>query len=354
MTGTFLDYLPPTATELPRVVSAHLESPSPLTPLGRQGARGGQHDERARPRSQTPSPTRSASTTSSCRPRRSASGSCCEALAPAARAPALAGRGVALLAEHGDDAKVLAGGQSLVPLLNFRLAAPAVLVDLDQRAGAGQGRGRRRSRACGCAVRAARAGAPRRRRSPPVRCWRLALPYVGHVATRNRGTVGGSIAHADAAAELPLVLTALGGEVEVTAAVGRAALVAAEDFFVSHLTSCLEPDELVTEVRFPVPAPGWGAGFAGGRAAPRRLRGLRRRLRAARRGRRRRGGAARRRRGGRPAAAAARGRRGCPGGHALRARRALAAAAEAARAAVEPSDGCTPRPSTAGTWRACW
>ena len=84
---------------------------------------------------------------------------------------------------------------------------------------------------------------------------------MGHVATRNRGTVGGSIAHADAAAELPLVLQTLGGEVEVTAASG-ARLVAAEEFFVSHLTSCLEADEIVTEVRFPSVGDGWGAGFA--------------------------------------------------------------------------------------------
>ena len=89
----------------------------------------------------------------------------------------------------------------------------------------------------------------------------LALPYVGHVATRNRGTVGGSIAHADAAAELPLLLQTLGGEVEVTGPSG-ARLVPADEFFVSHLTSCLEPDEMVIEVRFPVTGAGWGAGFA--------------------------------------------------------------------------------------------
>jgi carbon-monoxide dehydrogenase medium subunit len=89
----------------------------------------------------------------------------------------------------------------------------------------------------------------------------LALPYVGHVATRNRCTVGGSIAHADAAAELPLLLQTLAGEVEVTGPAG-ARLVASEEFFVSHLTSCLEADEIVTQVRFPSGGPGWGAGFA--------------------------------------------------------------------------------------------
>jgi carbon-monoxide dehydrogenase medium subunit len=84
---------------------------------------------------------------------------------------------------------------------------------------------------------------------------------VGHVATRNRGTVGGSIAHADAAAELPLVLQTLGGEVEITGQSGSR-LVPAGTFFVTHLTSCLEPGEIVTEVRFPVGCAGWGSGFA--------------------------------------------------------------------------------------------
>jgi carbon-monoxide dehydrogenase medium subunit len=167
---------------------------------------------------------------------------------------------LALLSAHGDDAKVIAGGQSLVPLLNFRLAAPAVLVDLNHLAWLG-----------GIALdgAAVRIGALCRQRDLEQHAvalaacplLALALPCVGHVATRNRGTVGGSIAHADAAAELPLVLQTLGGEVEVTGASG-ARLVPAEEFFVSHLTSCLEPDELVTEVHFPAGGAGWGSGFA--------------------------------------------------------------------------------------------
>jgi carbon-monoxide dehydrogenase medium subunit len=166
---------------------------------------------------------------------------------------------LALLAEHGDDAKVIAGGQSLVPLLNFRLAAPAVLVDLGQvpaLALVGVAEGSVRVGAL-CTQRALERHAEARAACPLLG---LALPYVGHVATRNRGTVGGSIAHADAAAELPLLLQTLGGEVEVTGPSG-ARLVAAEDFFVSHLTSCLEADEIVTEVRFPSGADGWGAAF---------------------------------------------------------------------------------------------
>ena len=166
---------------------------------------------------------------------------------------------LALLAEHGDDAKLLAGGQSLVPMLNFRLAAPPVLVDLNRLTrlgGVEVGDSVRIGALCTQRDLERHAGALG---ACPLLA--LALPYVGHVATRNRGTVGGSIAHADAAAELPLLLQTLGGEVEVSTQAG-ARLVPAEEFFVSHLTSCLEPGEIVTEVRFPVTGPGWGAGFA--------------------------------------------------------------------------------------------
>lgn len=167
---------------------------------------------------------------------------------------------LAILQGHGDEAKVIAGGQSLVPLLNFRLAAPTVLVDPGQIPALGMINlaGDRVCVGALCTQRdlerhgAALAACP---------LLALALPYVGHVATRNRGTVGGSIAHADAAAELPLLLQTLGGEVEITGQAG-VRLVAADEFFVSHLTSCLEPEELVTEVRFPSTGAGWGAGFA--------------------------------------------------------------------------------------------
>lgn len=167
---------------------------------------------------------------------------------------------IALLAEHGDDAKVIAGGQSLVPLLNFRLAAPVMLVDLNQVPALAM---------VDVAEGAVRVGALCVQRDlernldalDACPLLRLALPYVGHVATRNRGTVGGSIAHADAAAELPLVLQTLAGEVEVTGPSG-ARVVAAEEFFVSHLTTCLDVAEIVTEVRFPACGPGWGSGFA--------------------------------------------------------------------------------------------
>ena len=167
---------------------------------------------------------------------------------------------LALLAEHGDDAKVLAGGQSLDAGAQLPARGPCVLVDLGQVPALAM---------IDVADGAVRVGAMcsqrdlERHADALAACplLQLALPFVGHVATRNRGTVGGSIAHADAAAELPLVLQTLAGEVEVTGPSG-ARLVPAEEFFVSHLTSCLEPDEIVTEVRFPAGGAGWGAGFA--------------------------------------------------------------------------------------------
>ena len=137
------------------------------------------------------------------------------------------GGGRAALAEDGDDAKVLAGGQSLVPALNMRLLRPSVLVDVNRVAGSTTSR--------------ARTDAPGRRDRPPGRpaaARRIpllaeCLPHVGHSVTRNRGTVGGSVAHADAAAELPLALTACGGSAS-TSTPGRRTI-PAEEFFVTHL-----------------------------------------------------------------------------------------------------------------------
>jgi len=141
----------------------------------------------------------------------------------------------AVLAEHGDEAKVLAGGQSLVPVLNFRLLRPAVLVDVNHVAGLDAIEGER----VGATVRQNDFGG--------VPLAEQALPFVGHFTTRNRGTVGGSIAHADASAELPLCLLVLGGSVRTSK--GRE--LAADDFFVSHFTTALEPDELLVETVWP-------------------------------------------------------------------------------------------------------
>jgi CO/xanthine dehydrogenase FAD-binding subunit len=165
---------------------------------------------------------------------------------------------VSLLGEHGDDAKVMAGGQSLVPLLALRLARPAVLVDVNRVAeldGINGGDG-------------LRVGALTRHRVAERSAVILAeqplvpeaLRFVGHAAIRNRGTIGGTIAHADPAAELPAVLLALDGGVEVRSA-RSARTIAAADLFEGFLSTTLEPDELLTEVWFPRRREGAGWSF---------------------------------------------------------------------------------------------
>jgi CO/xanthine dehydrogenase FAD-binding subunit len=165
---------------------------------------------------------------------------------------------LALLAEHGDDAKVLAGGQSLVPLLNFRLAAPAHLVDINR---IGSLAYVRRS---GGALRIGAATRQSVLEESPVtaRHWPLlidALRWVAHQQIRNRGTVGGSLAHADPAAELPVASAALDARFHVRSTRGSRTL-EWRDFFVTHLTTALEPDELLVEVEVP-PVPE-GSGWA--------------------------------------------------------------------------------------------
>jgi aerobic carbon-monoxide dehydrogenase medium subunit len=155
---------------------------------------------------------------------------------------------VDLLAEHGDEAKVLAGGQSLLPLLSLRLARPGILVDINpvaELATISDGSGLE----LGAMVRhrAAERSADVRTEAPLVT---EALGLVGHAAIRSRGTIGGSVAHADPAAELPAVLLALDGEVVATSRRG-ARTVAARDLFAGFLTTTLEPDELLTAVRLP-------------------------------------------------------------------------------------------------------
>ncbi len=155
---------------------------------------------------------------------------------------------LAVLTEGGPDAKPIAGGQSLVPALNMRLVRPSVLVDLN-RAGL-DGIEENGSVRIGATIhQAALAGDVRVH--PLVRA---ALPFVGHFVTRNRGTVGGSIAHADGAAELPLCLVALGGSVVVEGPEGRREI-PADAFFVTHFSTALRPGELVVETVWPLDVP---------------------------------------------------------------------------------------------------
>ncbi len=163
---------------------------------------------------------------------------------------------VALLAEHGGDAKVIAGGQSLVPLLALRLARVDHLVDIN---GVESLSGIRTENGL-------RIGAVTRHRaaekSPLVMeqapLLGAALQQVGHVAIRNRGTIGGSLAHADPAAELPAALLALDGRVTATSSRGTRTI-NASDLFAGFLTTSLEPDELLTEIALPPwnPKAGW-------------------------------------------------------------------------------------------------
>lgn len=165
-------------------------------------------------------------------------------------APESVGEALDLLAEHSHDGKVLAGGQSLVPLLNMRLARPAVLIDLNRVAGLDYIREDNGTVAIGAMTRQRTV-----ERSPMVReklplLWE-AIRFVGHPQIRNRGTVGGSLAHADPSAELPAVAVASGATLVARSPRGERTL-DAEEFFVSYLATALEPDELLTEVRFPV------------------------------------------------------------------------------------------------------
>jgi aerobic carbon-monoxide dehydrogenase medium subunit len=173
---------------------------------------------------------------------------------------------VSLLAEHGDDAKVLAGGQSLVPLLNMRLARPECLVDITRIAelgGAAPVNGQLELRA---AVRQADAEDSSAVETG-VPLLHEALEHVAHREIRNAGTVCGSAAHADSAAEIPAVCLALDAEMVAASSRGTR-VIAARDFYVSYLETALDPDELLTAIRLPVQAPGTGASFL--EVAPRR------------------------------------------------------------------------------------
>jgi carbon-monoxide dehydrogenase medium subunit len=159
---------------------------------------------------------------------------------------------IAILAEHGYDAKVLAGGQSLVPLLNMRFARPEVLVDIT-RVGELRGISTSDETWIGATTSQATVLADEavRSRTPMLV---EAMRWVAHPAIRNRGTLGGTVAHADPAAEAPAVVVALDGELTIQGPRGERA-VDAEDFFQGSFTTALDPDEVLTGVRFPFASP---------------------------------------------------------------------------------------------------
>ena len=165
---------------------------------------------------------------------------------------------LALLAEHGDDAKVLAGGQSLVPLMAMRMGRPAVVVDIGRVPGlAAIEVGADGSCSIGALVRhaAAERSADVASHAPLVH---RAMPLIAHRAIRTRGTVVGSIAHADPAAEMPAVAVAVGATMTATSASGERSIAAA-DFFEGYLQTALRADEILTRVTFPA----WPAGAVG-------------------------------------------------------------------------------------------
>jgi carbon-monoxide dehydrogenase medium subunit len=167
--------------------------------------------------------------------------------------PATIDRAIAILQQYQGEARVLAGGQSLVPMMNFRLATPAAIVDLNRIPGFAD---------IEAADGVVRIGAMARQRqvefapliTERVPLLREAVRWIGHLPTRTRGTIGGSIANADPAAEIPMVLQALGGEVVARSPQGERRIPAPE-LFLGALTTSLAADEIVTEVRFPAMAP---------------------------------------------------------------------------------------------------
>jgi carbon-monoxide dehydrogenase medium subunit len=177
-------------------------------------------------------------------------------------APATVDEALGLLAEYGDRSKVLAGGQSLLPVLSFRLSAPEHLIDVNRLPGlekitrtpAGTGwripalvRQRQAERS------------PELAASAPLLT--EALAQVAHPQIRNRGTICGSLAHADSSAEMPCVMLALDARMTIASASGTR-VVGADDFFVFHMTTAIEPEELLLAVEFDDPGPHTYTSFA--------------------------------------------------------------------------------------------
>lgn len=173
--------------------------------------------------------------------------------------PASVPEALDMLARYGSDAKIIAGGQSLMPMINFRLVKPAVLVDINRIPGLEviEDLGTR-LRMGALARHRMTASDPVVRRKIPV--LHDAMHHVAHMTVRNRGTFCGSVCHADPAAELPMIVQMFDGEIEIASARRRRVLPAAE-FLVGSLVNALDPDELVTGITFGTQAAGAGWAF---------------------------------------------------------------------------------------------
>lgn len=164
-----------------------------------------------------------------------------------------------LLTAHGEDAKLLAGGHSLIPAMKLRLATPSYLIDLAQVPGLSGVRLDADTLVLGAmTVHADVATAPFVRQHVPALADAALL--IGDVQVRNRGTIGGSVAHADPAADFPVILTALHAAFVLVSPSGRRT-VAATDFFLDFFTTALEPNEVLTEIRVPLPPAGAGTAY---------------------------------------------------------------------------------------------
>jgi CO/xanthine dehydrogenase FAD-binding subunit len=165
-----------------------------------------------------------------------------------------------LLARYGDEAKILAGGQSLIPLMNMRLARPGVIIDINRLSELTYiSLGADGALAIGALTRqrAIERASLIQQHNPLLAA---AMPYIGHFQIRTRGTIGGAIVHADPAAELPALSRALDAEFVLRSAKTQRVMNAA-DFFLSYLSTAIEPGEMLTEIRLPAWKPQWRWGF---------------------------------------------------------------------------------------------
>src|SRR2546429_1581200 len=180
---------------------------------------------------------------------------------------------LSVLADSDLEAKILAGGQSLLPILNMRLAQPKALVDINKLAAlqtleqlpANASTSDENGRSDGTLLQIGTLGRQRQleryaAEEPRAKLIHTAITHIGHPQTRNQGTIGGSLAHADPSAELPLIFLTLGGIAFLQSTRGERQ-VAAEDFFQSYFTTALEPDEMLTKTQWKLPAPGDGVAF---------------------------------------------------------------------------------------------
>ncbi len=173
--------------------------------------------------------------------------------------PGTVSEAVELLERFGDEAKIMAGGQSLMPMLNFRVARPKVLVDINRLPNLDYIREEKGELVIGGLTREHTL-----EKSPLVRekCPLLtkAISYIGHLPIRVRGTIGGSLVHADPSAEIPVVFSCLGGKAKVVGSKGER-MIGGEEFFLTYLTSALDPGEILIETRFPTLPSGAGWSF---------------------------------------------------------------------------------------------